>query len=553
MFPTPQSSPPAGCAIPPGTPHSLLNSLPEWAQVVSIAAGTADFPRETSYPRFFPSPVIQQLNEIILKALASRENCFLFPTRLLAEEFRDLILLDFPTSSCVVQSVTHIVNAPPPHLVFAVLYSAEMPKVLNYYTFYGAGISTRLAERCVQRCQPSDPGPNPLGLPSPGHWYSDYYERNPPLDSPSIAKDVLRSRFSDGNIRGVQAFPEDVYLTSSGMEAIYRTYKLLWTTVGSRIPPASLKVAHINLIYACSYRFLDRPSSPGYHFFADDDLDALEALLNTGTPENPAIMALYTDFPGNPHLRSPDMVKLRALADRFNFPIIVDETVAGHLTCDLLPYCDVVVCSLTKIFSGLANVLGGALMLNPASRYYKEFKAYMDANYEDSLFDSDALVLEMNSRELVDRTRIVNHNAEQLADALYARSVAGDFKGGVIQAVHFPKFRTKENFERCRNLKTGITGYGSMLSVTFTSLEAAKTFYAALQCYKAPTLGTVFTLAIAFSVLANPPDKMEWIEAHGVEQSLVRFSVGMEETSSILKCVLEALLVAEERHSVKSQ
>jgi cystathionine gamma-synthase len=48
------------------------------------------------------------------------------------------------------------------------------------------------------------------------------------------------------------------------------------------------------------------------------------------------------------------------LADRYNFPLIIDETVAGYVNCQLLPYCDLVVSSLTKLFSGLANVLGGA-------------------------------------------------------------------------------------------------------------------------------------------------------------------------------------------------
>lgn len=111
-----------------------------------------------------------------------------------------------------------------------------------------------------------------------------------------------------------------------------------------------------SLLYCDSYKFL----GPGYHFFTNETIDELEALLATGTPDRPAILALYTDFPGNPHLRSADMARLRALADRYNFPIVVDETVAGYLNIQILPYCDVVVGSLTKLFSGMANVLGGA-------------------------------------------------------------------------------------------------------------------------------------------------------------------------------------------------
>jgi cystathionine gamma-synthase len=77
-------------------------------------------------------------------------------------------------------------------------------------------------------------------------------------------------------------------------------------------------------------------------------------------------------------------------------------------------------------------------MLNPASRFYTEFKAHMDATYEDSFFDSDALVLEMNSREYVDRIAITNYNAEILSDMLYARSVLGGAQGSIVQAVRKP-------------------------------------------------------------------------------------------------------------------
>ena len=101
-------------------------------------------------------------------------------------------------------------------------------------------------------------------------------------------------------------------------------------------------------------------TTPGYHTFNNDTIDDLERLLKEGTPERPAILALVTDFPGNPHLLSADLPRLRELADLYHFPIIVDETVGFHLNVQVLPFVDVVVSSLTKTFSGFANVLGGA-------------------------------------------------------------------------------------------------------------------------------------------------------------------------------------------------
>ncbi|KAF8207707.1 pyridoxal phosphate-dependent transferase [Mycena galopus ATCC 62051] len=560
MSTSPQPSPPAGGCIPPHTPHSVCTSLPDWTDNVNIALGRWPALSETTYSRFAIYPQVEKLTDIIVKVLDTREHCLLFPTRMLAEECR-LFIQAHSSSSCNVHCVTEIANPPPPHQVFAVLSSAEKRQIMEFYAFSGGGISTRLAELCVLRSS-GDLRPT-LGLPLPaGNYFSEYYNKHSSLDSPD-AKKVIRSRFAGmvdggGNIRGVPgASPDDVYLFASGMQAIWRTYKLLEGVIAPRIAPESRKVAHVNFLYCESYKFLALTSSAGYHLFNNDTIDELETLLAAGTPENPAILALYTDFPGNPHLYGADIIRLRGLADRYNFPIIIDETVAGYLNTQILPYCDIVVTSLTKFFSGLANVLGGAMMLNPSSRFYAEFKAYMDATYEDSFFDNDAVVMEMNSREFVERTFVINQNAEKLSDMLYARSVVGGFEGGVIQAVHYPKYRTRENFERCSNLlavQAGLDapGYGGLLSVTFKSLVGAKAFFNALQCYKGTTLGTVYTLANAFTALAFPPDKMQWIEDRGVEKSLVRFSVGMEDTSSLLDCVSDALSVAEKLHAATS-
>lgn len=70
-------------------------------------------------------------------------------------------------------------------------------------------------------------------------------------------------------------------------------------------------------------------------------------------------MCLVTEFPSNPLLRSPNLRRLRALADKYEFLIVVDETIGNFVNVEVMPYADVVVSSLTKVFSGDANVMGG--------------------------------------------------------------------------------------------------------------------------------------------------------------------------------------------------
>lgn len=109
---------------------------------------------------------------------------------------------------------------------------------------------------------------------------------------------------------------------------------------------------------------------PGCHFFGtglDSDVDELERVLEeevARNPNTPPILALVTEFPGNPLLRSANLPRLRALADRYDFLIIIDETIGNAVNVEVLPYADVVVSSLSKIFSGVANVMGGRYVPN---------------------------------------------------------------------------------------------------------------------------------------------------------------------------------------------
>ena len=107
---------------------------------------------------------------------------------------------------------------------------------------------------------------------------------------------------------------------------------------------------------------------PGCHFFGHGttpDLQALSDLLDEirlskGTPdEQTPITSLFCEFPSNPLLRSADLKELRRLADEYEFVIVVDETVGNFVNVEVASWTDVVVSSLTKVFSGETNVMGG--------------------------------------------------------------------------------------------------------------------------------------------------------------------------------------------------
>jgi cystathionine gamma-synthase len=97
---------------------------------------------------------------------------------------------------------------------------------------------------------------------------------------------------------------------------------------------------------------------PGCIFYGlgeEKDIDALQANLESGE----RYLALFCECPSNPLLKTPNLRRLRALADQYDFLIIVDETIGNFANICVLEHADIVVSSLTKVFSGDSNVMGG--------------------------------------------------------------------------------------------------------------------------------------------------------------------------------------------------
>lgn len=97
------------------------------------------------------------------------------------------------------------------------------------------------------------------------------------------------------------------------------------------------------------------PGCQFYGYGSQLELDDLERRCVAGE----RFLALFCEFPGNPLLKTPDLRRIRSLADRFDFAVVVDETIGNFVNVHVLPYADIVVSSLTKVFTGEGNVSGG--------------------------------------------------------------------------------------------------------------------------------------------------------------------------------------------------
>jgi cystathionine gamma-synthase len=243
---------------------------------------------------------------------------------------------------------------------------------------------------------------------------------------------------------------------------------------------------------------------------SDAELDRLESDLKN---EPTRYTALYIEFPGNPLLGSPNLFRIHALSRQYGFAIVLDDTIATSVNLDLLPYTDIICTSLTKMFSGACNVMGGSITL-------------------DSYFPSDVLIMAANSADFPPRVRKANESASILAAKLRTHPK--------VLEVYYPEDSASQ--KHYDQHKRANAGYGFLLSINFVSPDSAIAFYDALAVAKGPSLGTNFTLACAYAWLAHAKE-LEWAAKYGVVEHLVRISVGIEETSE-LEAIVDAALAA---------
>ncbi|KAJ1820346.1 DExD/H-box ATP-dependent RNA helicase dhh1, partial [Coemansia sp. RSA 2599] len=330
--------------------------------------------------------------------------------------------------------------------------------------------------------------------------------------------------------RGVAGLSaDDVYITTTGMGAVFQAHQALLRT-------DSGKSVCFGFPYTDTLKILQK-FGPGAYFLGQgegSDYDELERILerHSQSADKDRILAIFTECPSNPLLKTADLSRLRDLADRYGVALVVDETIGSFPNVDVLSWADIVVSSLTKVFSGDSNVMGGSIVLNPNRAHYARLRQTMDAEFEDLLWCEDAVFLERNSRDFMSRVPRINANALAVAEMLAASPK--------VARVNYPKFTTAANYELIKR-PTADAGYGGLLSVDFVgSEEASRVFYDGLACCKGPSLGTNFTLASPYTILAHFTE-LDWAARYGVSPYLVRISIGLEPRDELLAMFQKAL------------
>jgi cystathionine gamma-synthase len=416
--------------------------------------------------------------------------------------------------------------------IYAVFFpAANTPVTQSFWTNSGTGISSRLAEESLKHLEllheVSESDPAPKIKESPAH--GQIRER--------IAG--LLERAPAGPPRQAKVSPDDVYLFQTGMAAIYGVHTYLLSKHNASTVLfgfAFHSTIHVFEGFGPGFKLLGLGTAK--------EVDGLEIYLEAEKKEGRKIQAVWTEFPANPMLTSADLGRLRKLADKYHFLLIVDDTVGSFCNVDVLGVADIVVTSLTKSFSGYADVMGASAVLNPSSARYLELKRMFKERYYNDYYNADAEVLDQNNRDYMSRSKVLNKNAERLVEYLQSQAIN---PSSTVSKVYYPTVNpSRPNYEvRMRKKTEEFTpGYGCLFSVEFHSVEAAIVFYDNLNVHHGPHLGAHLTLAMPY-VKGLYGKKLDWASNYGLKETQIRIAAGLEDTEILLETFKNALRAAD--------
>ena len=466
----------------PDSPHAISVALPRWQDVLGYEEGRPEVIGKlaSGYPRFVIHPQVQTLAQ----RLGGGTPCLPFPSRRVAQMCADFIRRSSGDGAELVAG----------HGLYGVRTSgAGSPFLKSFWQHTGMIVSSRQAEAILT-------------------------DRRSETDDAAVRRSLRQQLASF-----YACAPDDVFLTPSGMAAQFAALQ----TVRARQP--GRPTVQLGFPYVDTLKLQQKLGDGGILLH---DLAHLDGVLSSLLERQP-LAGCFCEIPGNPLLGSADVREIAPLLHRHRVPLVVDDVVATACNVDLGPYADLVATSLTKYVVGTGDAMGGALIVNPRSSLYPELKPLAQAQHEELLWGEDAAVLEAQAHTFPQRVRQHNRNGLVIAERLRGHPRVG--------RVWYPKWVSSDAYEAVRRPDGG---YGSLIAFLPKDAETrAARVYDALAICKGPSLGTVFTLACPFTILAHYAE-LDWAESCGVSRYLIRLSVGLEDPEELWRRLDVALNAA---------
>ncbi len=463
----------------PASPHAVSVALPRWQDVVGYEEKKPEVVNAllSGYPRFFIHAEVREL----ARQIADGQPCLPFPSLRTARRCAEFIARSSGAPAKVVafRGVHGVVTN-----------DAGTPALRAFWQHTGLLVSTREAAAHL------------AGL------------------LPASADVAVRQSLRRQLAGFYDCAEDDVFLTPTGMAAQFAALQAVMQRTPDR-PTAQLGFPYVDT--------LKLQQKLGHGGILLHHLGSIETELQALLRKQP-LAACFCEIPGNPLLGSVDMRQIRPILREYHVPLVVDDVVATPANVDLSGHADLIATSLTKFIVGTGNAMGGALICNPKSPLYGELKPIISDQHEELLWGEDAVVLDAQARGFPERMKRHNQNGLLLAERLRHHPA--------IERVWYPKWEFSDAYDAVRRQDGG---WGALITFLPRNGEAKSPgIYDRLAFSKGPSLGTVFTLACPFTLLAHYTE-LEWAESCGLSRYLIRISVGLEDPEDLWQRLERAL------------
>jgi cystathionine beta-lyase/cystathionine gamma-synthase len=240
---------------------------------------------------------------------------------------------------------------------------------------------------------------------------------------------------------------------------------------------------------------------------------------------------VYIETPANPTMFLTDMAEAADAAHSVGALAMADNTFASPINQKPLDFgIDVVLHSATKYLGGHADVTGGAVVTANRELFEKIWDLYKLLG--PTLGAVDAFLIARGIKTLPLRVRHQNATTQALAEFLTDDSH--------VAAVHYPGL---PSFPQHDLAKRQMSGFGGVFSFDLAGgYEAAVRFAEGVELASlAVSLGGVQTLVEHAASITHGMLTPEELASAGVEEGLIRVSVGLEDLEDLKADFAQAL------------
>ena len=368
-----------------------------------------------------------------------------------------------------------------------------------------------------------EPDPSTGAIIGPIYTSSTYVQ-----ESPGEHKGFDYSRTSNPTRKALEICMTDLeeggqgFAFSSGMAATATVLELL---------DAGDHIISMDDLYGGTYRLFEnvRKRSSGLEFSYSNlsSLDGLESLLKSNS------RMIWVESPSNPLLRIVDLEKVSEFAKKHNLISVCDNTFcSSYVQKPLNLGFDVVLHSATKYLNGHSDVIGGLVVSSQERQDLAEQLAFLSNSIGSIMSPFDSFLVLRSLKTLAVRMEKHCENAFEIAGFLEEHEA--------IEKIYYPGLSNHPNHEIA---KKQMNGFGGMITVVLKGgLKTATTFLERTKIFAlAESLGGVESLIEHPAIMTHASVPAEVRKDLGIEDGLVRLSVGIESVEDLLEDLNQAL------------